>query len=182
MAHCRPSLLSLPSTGLPSSLTMLTAPSTPSSALTVTGDVDADPDVPVLHRRSQLGEEQVAERRALIGDDLGRRRRGLLLHADSPSTTAGMSAMAVSHRRLRRGPATDLTCHIVCSTSRSRTNPGNSLGAPADGGATTASLSSGGRVAISPCAAGPVIVSHAAPLAQLVEQLTLNQRVRGSKP
>src|ERR1700752_4715753 len=111
---------------------------------------------------------------------------GLLLQADSPSAMAGTNAITVNQARIRRGRATFWTCHILCSTSQpgliTSTIVGSSLRANLAGDITTASVPATARVTISPSAVGPVIVAHAAPLAQLVEQLTLNQRVRGSKP
>src|SRR4029077_7085372 len=59
---------------------------------------------------------------------------------------------------------------------------GNSLRAHLTRGATAASLPAAANGRDFTLAARPVIVAHVAPLAQLVEQLTLNQRVRGSKP
>src|SRR5689334_16002640 len=99
---------------------------------------------------------------------------------------AGISAPATVHLRHRRGRAAFSTCHITLlhfppTTHRLRIL-GNSLRANLAGGATPASLPAVAGGCDFTLAARPVIVAHAAPLAQLVEQLTLNQRVRGSKP
>ena len=57
----------------PSSLSMLTALSTPSPALTVTGEF-TDTPTPRQHRRLQFGHQEITERCALVGDHLCRRR------------------------------------------------------------------------------------------------------------
>ena len=101
-----------------------------------------------------------------------------------------MSPNVVIQARNPRGRVTDLTCHILNSTSQ----PGSNLQTNHARPPTvywhddTCATVLGGRPPIeewiSRSGIQPVIVAYAvhAPLAQLVEQLTLNQRVRGSKP
>ena len=154
--------------------------------MTVTGDSTLTPTAPSVTDVVSLGTSRSPNGVPLSVMTCGFGGAELLLHEDSPSTTAGTSATATSHARIRRGRATDLTCHILCSISqlglRHRRFLAISLKATSNRGAPATPPPAPAGEWISPCAAGPVIVAHAAPLAQLVEQLTLNQRVRGSKP
>jgi hypothetical protein len=103
----------------------------------------------------------------------------------SDARLAGLSDAAV--RRMGElwsvhGPELPHSLLHLATMTRTSTIRGDSVRATFAGGAPLRRSPSAADGGISPCAAGPVIVAHAAPLAQLVEQLTLNQRVRGSKP
>src|SRR5258707_12370523 len=88
--HIRPSGLSWPAIGVPSSLAIVTAPSTPSSAVTVTGDSTLTPTAPSLTDAVSLGTSKSPYGVPLSVMTLGGcGGAGLLLHAESPSTRAG---------------------------------------------------------------------------------------------
>ena len=105
-------------TGLPYSFTMKTAPSTPSSALTVTGESTLTPTSPSVTDVVSFGTGRVPERRALVVITCGCGGAELPLHADSPSTRTGTSADGQPSTMRLRGPATNGPRHIAYSTSQ----------------------------------------------------------------
>src|ERR1700710_487372 len=166
---------------------MVTAPSTPSSALTATGESTVTPTAPSVTDAVSLGTNRSPNGVPLsvmvsgCGGALG-----ALLQALMPNTTTGTNSTAANNVDFRRGRVTELTCHMLCSTSHSDSTgtidySPVSLRATWESGATMLCASPASKVGFHLRGEACYRLSRA-PLAQLVEQLTLNQRVRGSKP
>ena len=115
VSHCKPSGDSRPGTGSPSSSTIVTAPSTPSSALTVTGDSTLTPTAPSLTDAASLGTNRSWNGVPLSLMTWGVGGAALLLQAPSPSKMAGTSAATTHQARRLCLPFTEPPCHILCS-------------------------------------------------------------------
>ena len=114
MVQRSPSGLSLPATGAPSASVMVTAPSTPSSALTVTGSSTVTPTSPSVTEAVSLGINRSANGVPLSAMVCGCGGVvGALPQALAPSTIPATRATPSSHLRTRLGRATEWSPHMV---------------------------------------------------------------------